>query len=343
MPMVTIPHVGDRGIGDQLLHVLLHERDQRGVDDRDNAQRIDEGHEEGARVRQHGQREAEEAVAPHLQQNTGEDHRARRRRLHVRVGEPGVERPHRQLNGEGGEEREPEPGLHRRREVVGEERWDIGGASVEVHEEDRQQEQHRAHQRIEEELERRVDSPRAAPNADDQEHRDQLALEEDVEHHEVKGAEDTDDQRLHDQESDHELAHARRDRLPRSEDADRDQERGEDQEEDRDPVHAQVVADVVLGQPRHQLDELEFGRRGVEIGDEHDREREGDHRSPERHVTGIGRDLPFVAPDQQDEENSDQRQERDGGQDRPVGHAATCPRSETKSRWPQSPSSIAKA
>ena len=32
-------HMGDRGIGDQLLHVLLGKRHQRGVDDRDDAER----------------------------------------------------------------------------------------------------------------------------------------------------------------------------------------------------------------------------------------------------------------------------------------------------------------
>ena len=31
-------HMGDRGIGDELLHVLLHQRDQRGVDDGDHRQ-----------------------------------------------------------------------------------------------------------------------------------------------------------------------------------------------------------------------------------------------------------------------------------------------------------------
>ena len=151
-----------------------------------------------------------------------------------------------------------------------EQRRNVGGAGVEIHEQDRQQEQHRAHQRVEEELERRVDPPRAAPDADDQEHRDQLPFEEDVEHHEVEGAEDADDQCFHRQEGDHEFAHARLDRLPRGKDAERDQERGQDQEEDRDPVHAQVVADVVLWQPRHELDELELCRRRVEVGDQHD-------------------------------------------------------------------------
>jgi hypothetical protein len=38
-------HMGDGGIGDQLLHVLLHHRHQRGVDDGDHREREDERRE----------------------------------------------------------------------------------------------------------------------------------------------------------------------------------------------------------------------------------------------------------------------------------------------------------
>ena len=62
-------HMGDRGIGDQLLHVLLHQRDQRGVDDRHDRQREDQRREIGRGEREHRQREAQEAVAAHLQQD----------------------------------------------------------------------------------------------------------------------------------------------------------------------------------------------------------------------------------------------------------------------------------
>ena len=60
-------------------------------------------------VREHRQREAQEAVAAHLQQDGGEDDRARGRRLDVRVRQPGVHRPHRHLHRERGEEGEPQP------------------------------------------------------------------------------------------------------------------------------------------------------------------------------------------------------------------------------------------
>ena len=105
-------HMGDGGIGDELLHVLLHQRHQRGVDDGDDREREDKRCEMIGRHREHRQREAQETVAAHLQQDRGEDDRAGGRRLDMRVGQPGVDRPHRHLHREGGEEGEPQPGLH---------------------------------------------------------------------------------------------------------------------------------------------------------------------------------------------------------------------------------------
>ena len=104
-------HVRDRRISDQLLHVALHQRDQAGVDDRDRRQDEHQRNELRRAVREHRQREADEAVAADLQQHAGEDHRARGRRLDVRVGQPGVDRPHRHLDREAGEEGEEQPGL----------------------------------------------------------------------------------------------------------------------------------------------------------------------------------------------------------------------------------------
>ena len=53
---------------------------------------------------QQRQREADEAVRAHLQQNAGQDHGAGRGRFGVRVRQPGVEREHRHLDGEREEE-----------------------------------------------------------------------------------------------------------------------------------------------------------------------------------------------------------------------------------------------
>ena len=62
-------------------------------------------------IRQHRQREAQEAVAAHLQEHAGEDHRAGGRRLDMGVRQPGVDRPHRHLDREAREEGKPQPEL----------------------------------------------------------------------------------------------------------------------------------------------------------------------------------------------------------------------------------------
>ena len=62
-------------------------------------------------VREHRQRKAQESVAAHLKQDRREDDGARRRRLDMGVGQPGVDRPHRHLDGKGGEEGQPQPEL----------------------------------------------------------------------------------------------------------------------------------------------------------------------------------------------------------------------------------------
>ena len=103
--------VADRGVGDQLLHVLLHQRHEPGVDDADDRERHHPRHRVERRLRQERQREADEAVGPHLQQHARQDHRARGRRLDVGVGQPGVEREHRHLDREAEEEGEEHPEL----------------------------------------------------------------------------------------------------------------------------------------------------------------------------------------------------------------------------------------
>ncbi len=198
-------HVRDRGVGDELLHVGLRQRHERGVDDGDDREEEHEARELLAGDGEHRHREAQETVGAHLQQDCRQDHRACGRGLDVRVRQPCVHRPHRQLHGERGEEGEPQVPLHVGRELGRHQRGDVGRAGVPVHRHDGEQHQHRAEQRIEEELEGGVDPVLAAPDADDQEHRDEAALEEDVEQHEIERTEDADHERLEHEESDHVL------------------------------------------------------------------------------------------------------------------------------------------
>ena len=137
------------------------------------ASAIERGREQLRRVGEQREAELHEAVGAHLQQHAGQDHRARGRRLDVRVGQPGVQRHHRHLDREATARRRRAAPSARQRQLgaiqIGEgERGHAGRRLQRVHEVDqRGQHQDAAEGRVQHELERRVDAPLAAPDADD--------------------------------------------------------------------------------------------------------------------------------------------------------------------------------
>ena len=143
--------------------------------------------------RQHRQGDPHEAVRAELQQDGGQDDRALRGRLRVGVGQPGVEREHRHLDGEAEEHAGEDPDLH----VL----VDAGAGLDQVLEaealrsrlEEQCQEgdehERRTEHRVEEELERGVLALLAAPHADHEVHRQQHELEEHEEQDQVLGDE----------------------------------------------------------------------------------------------------------------------------------------------------------
>ena len=96
--------VADRGVRDQFFHVRLRVRNRRAVNDADGREQRDPrgGFERGFGEERNV--EAQETVRSHFQQDTRQDDRTSRGRFHVRVGQPGVQRPHRDFDGEGGGE-----------------------------------------------------------------------------------------------------------------------------------------------------------------------------------------------------------------------------------------------
>ena len=124
-------------------------------------------------------------------------------------------------------------------------------------EEDRQEHQEAARHREEEELHRGVDAPRAAPDPDDEVHRDEHDLPEDVEEGEVERDEAAEHAGLEHQEGDRVAADLLLDVRQREEQGDRRQDRRQQDEEERDPVDADVVGDAELRDPRDLLAELE--------------------------------------------------------------------------------------
>jgi len=86
--------MADRAVGDQPLHVLLHEANERAVNDADQGEHDDDVNDSRAHDGVRGQqreREADETVRAHLQQDPRQNHRARGGSFRVRIGEPGVE------------------------------------------------------------------------------------------------------------------------------------------------------------------------------------------------------------------------------------------------------------
>ena len=71
-----------------------------------------------AGVRRNRHREAQEAVGTQLQHDGRQHHRATGGRLDVGIGQPSVHRPHRHLDRERGEKREPQPCLQLGRKGV---------------------------------------------------------------------------------------------------------------------------------------------------------------------------------------------------------------------------------
>ena len=204
-------HVRDGGVRDELLQILLYRRHGGAVEDGDHGQHDDHRQPE---LRTHGkerQREAQKTVATRLQEDAGEDDRARGRRLDVGVGQPGVERDHRQLDRERESEREEDPELEvsgetpaRREQLRQRERARALVAGREPDGDDGHEHEQRARKGEDHELERRVDATRAAPDADDEIHRHEHQLEHDVEEEEIERDEDADHADLEDEERRHE-------------------------------------------------------------------------------------------------------------------------------------------
>ena len=101
--------VADGGVGDQLLHVRLHHRNQRTVNDSDQRQCDDPWSIAAGLVGKQSEVEAQHAVGAHLQQNAGEQNGSGRGCFYVCVRQPGVEREQRNFDGEGYKKSQEEP------------------------------------------------------------------------------------------------------------------------------------------------------------------------------------------------------------------------------------------
>src|SRR6185437_6233630 len=312
-------HVADRAVGDQLLHVGLHEGDQRAVDDADQAEHDDDAGQGVGGAREEAEIEAQHAVRPHLQQDAGEQDRAGRRRLDVGVGQPGVEREQRNLDGEGDEEAEEQPGFggggkgeHSALEA-GLDGGEVEGAGQVVEPEDAAQHQHRTRHGVQEELDGGVEAALVSPDADEEGHRNQRDFPEGVEQEQIEAAEDAEHAGLEQQQEDEKRLGVLLDGFPGDEHADQREERGQHAQPEREAVGADQVLDVEGRDPGMALEELETAFSAVPVERQMEREQERDDRGSQRDQALGARGLR-----QQQGEDAQQGEEDDPAQDRGV-------------------------
>jgi hypothetical protein len=172
-----------------------------------------------------------------------------------------VEREHRHLDREAHEERQEDPelklGWNLRRDPVQHrhlEGWCVAesgqsdrgqtGAVEEVECQDADQHQHRADQCVEEELDRRVQLARPAPDPDQEVHRDQHDLPEHVEQDEIQRAENPQHPGLEEQQEDVVLLLAVGDGAERAVHRDEPEQGGQHDQQDGEAVDSEDVLDA---------------------------------------------------------------------------------------------------
>ena len=274
-------------------------------------------------VREEVEVEADDAVGAELGQHAGQQHRALFGGLGVGVGRPGVQREERRLDREGRREGQEEQDLRRRGQVGLHERPELEGQVVvlrlvdEGQRQDPDQQEGRAEEGVEEELDGGVGAPLVAPAGDDEVRRHERELEHEEEDDEVERQEAPHHRRL-EQEDPGEVGPGVLAVAP-EDDGEREQQRGEQHQEDGDavdpevPAHAEAGAGVLV--VRDELEAAVVHLHGDEGQDGDDGRGERDEQRDDVGDLALQRLVEAEqaqrgGPDgrQQDE----QRQERDG-------------------------------
>ena len=201
-------HVTDARIGDQLFDIGLRQCHVRSIDDRDDRQGNHEFGKCDRGIGQHGKRKSEKSIRSHFKKDTGQDDAAGGRCLHVRIRQPGVQREHGDLDGEGGKEGPEEERLQGCAVCSPAQSQDIERvAAVEIQHQNGDQQQHAARQGIEEKFDRRIESVRTAPHPDQQIHGDEHGFPKDIEQDKVQGGKHTEHRRFHHKKHGHKPLH----------------------------------------------------------------------------------------------------------------------------------------
>ena len=193
----------------------MPERHIAAVEDAEHRERRQVGLERPHRLGEKSQVKAHQPVTAHLEKHPSEEDGARRGRLRVRVGQPGVK-------GKGGEfdkERYRETQAEEERGTFGDPQ---SGQSCRKHPivkthrpavrgqgggpEDADEQKDRAEKRVEQKLQCRVAPPLVAPDADNEEHGDEDQLKGDKKEDEVERGESRGERALQEQKEGEEAA-----------------------------------------------------------------------------------------------------------------------------------------
>ena len=272
-------------------------------------------------LREELEAEPDHPVGADLVEDADEQHRGRGTGLGRGIRQPRVHRPHRRLDGEGDEEPDEHPAQRRRRRVevageAGDEEAVVTTGARDVDPDDGHEHDQPAREGEQEELHRGVLPAWAAEQPDEEVHRDQHRLEEDVEQEHVGGGEDADDERLeHQHQREVALLAAGAlvaDVVPRGEQADRGEDGRHHDERQRDAVDTEGVGDPELRDPRVHLGELEL-LDGVGV-EPHPREHR-QHQRHEREAQGHRLRVTRRAPGQHgDDDGAEQRHHHHQGE-----------------------------
>ena len=196
----------------------------------------------------------------------------------------------------------------------------------------RRQHQDAAERGVEDELDRGVDAPLAAPDADDQEHRDQHRFPEHVEQEQVLRQEGAQHRELDEEHHRVEQLHALRDRAERAGHHQRAEERGERHQQHVQAVEADVVVHAPVADPRHAGLELQARHRTVEPGVQPGRQ----HQLQQHHAEREAAHGPVGEPRRERQrQHAEHRQPQDQVQHGGLSHCPTSTRARAPLRPPR--------
>jgi hypothetical protein len=196
-------HVGDGGIGHQALQVRLEKDHKRGEKDPHEAEENHQGGEEVRGLGHEEEEDADEAIAPQLQEDASQNHGTDSGGLAVGPGEPDVDRHQGRLEAKGEKDAKPEE-LGEGQELVqvglGQFSDDRGPRQGEAEDGEGEEEDAPEEGVEEEDVGGQGLVAEGTPAPDDDKHGDEDGLEKDEEDEEVKGQENAEDKELEEKE-----------------------------------------------------------------------------------------------------------------------------------------------